>query len=198
MKVTKISILGLSACLMMGASAASQMDRFSVGWMSFGASQGLSFRTNLLTDVIFQGIIGSGSVSFSDPIVSLDGETESFSGSINITTTSFGGRILYVVRKEENMRTYIGGGLSYLSYYGKADIDNVDYSASGSSYQYSLLGGTEFQLQGLPNLSFTTEVGYSRTSLGTVQVVSQGDVGTINPSGSASGFNVGLGMNYFF
>jgi hypothetical protein len=166
--------------------------------MSFGASQGLSFRTNLLTDVIFQGIIGSGSVSFSDPIVSLDGETESFSGSINITTTSFGGRILYVVRKEENMRTYIGGGLSYLSYYGKADIDNVDYSASGSSYQYSLLGGTEFQLQGLPNLSFTTEVGYSRTSLGTVQVVSQGDVGTINPSGSASGFNVGLGMNYFF
>jgi hypothetical protein len=63
-----------------------------------------------------------------------------------------GGKALYVIKSEQNMNVYAGGGLG---------IANIDQDAGGSDTAFSLSGvlGVEYFFSGLPNLGFSTELG---------------------------------------
>ena len=73
---------------------------------------------------------------------------------------------------------------------------------SGGSMEYSGVAGVEFKLQGLPNLSFVTEIGISHTSTGTVDLVLTSGAtaveGSIKGSGSSTNLFVGMGAFYHF
>ena len=63
-----------------------------------------------------------------------------------------GGKLLYVIRSEQNMNVYAGGGLG---------IANIDWDQGDSDTAFSLSGilGVEYFFSGLPNLGFSTELG---------------------------------------
>ncbi|MGA1864951.1 MAG: hypothetical protein ACMUHX_07810 [bacterium] len=63
-----------------------------------------------------------------------------------------GGKGLYVIKAEENMNVYAGGGL------GIANTD-PDEEKSDTSFSISGVFGVEYFFSGLPNLGFSTELG---------------------------------------
>jgi hypothetical protein len=63
-----------------------------------------------------------------------------------------GGKGLYVIKTEQNMHVYAGGGL------GIAHID-PDQGDSDTAFSISGVLGVEYFFSGLPNLGFSTELG---------------------------------------
>ncbi|MGA1842901.1 MAG: hypothetical protein ACMUIU_19975 [bacterium] len=63
-----------------------------------------------------------------------------------------GGKGLYVIKTEENMNVYVGGGLG---------IVNTDPNQEKSDTSFLISGvlGLEYFFSGLPNLGFSTELG---------------------------------------
>lgn len=95
------------------------------------------------------------------------------------TAFGFGGKFLYNVMEETNMNLYAGGG-----FYVFTQPVNGD---TKGGFSFGALGGTEFFLQGLPNLGFNLEL----------------DLGVkyLNQYGTAFGISadsINAGVHYYF
>lgn len=98
---------------------------------------------------------------------------------------SFEGRLLANVVDETNMHLYAGGlfGVSY------ADVKYNDTGVDHVVGSFGAIGGAEFFLQGLPNLSLSTEIGLA------VNVGSDPDFVGASTTGNLFG---GLAFHYYF
>ena len=98
---------------------------------------------------------------------------------------SFEGRLLANVVDETNMHLYAGGlfGVSY------ADVTYNDTGVDHVVGSFGALGGAEFFLQGLPNLSLSTEIGLA------VNVGSDPDFVSASTTGNLFG---GVAIHYYF
>ncbi|MEW6607031.1 MAG: hypothetical protein AB1414_06195 [bacterium] len=77
-----------------------------------------------------------------------------------------GGRVLYKIKNENNLDSYIGIGISRQ----KEKREYVFYPSSVSTEritgrEYELFGGIEYYFKELPRLGFSVEIGYSRINL---------------------------------
>jgi len=74
-----------------------------------------------------------------------------------------GGKVLFAIKKEQNMKLY-GFGLLGIENASRNPVTGEDKSDTSVTFAGGL--GAEFFLQGLPNLGFSTElgVGYNSTS----------------------------------
>ncbi len=128
-----------------------------------------------------QGIVGFG-------VSSIDafqlGDT-TVSSKLETFALSFDGRVLGKLVDETNMHIYAGGefGVSYANLKaGGTSTDQVVGSFGG-------LAGAEFFLQGLPNLSLSTEIGLA------VNVGSDPNFVSVGTSGDLFG---GIAIHYYF
>jgi len=180
----------------------------SIGWITTGQTSGITIKHNITPNVVLQGTLGKSSFSLNNPTLKTTTYTTSTSTSelevldagINFSGRNIGGRILYIIKQEPNMRTYIGTGLNHHKIKGGVELTDDSFSANGGAYEYSLVGGVDFQLQGLPNLSFSTEVGYGHTTFktmsGTGADVNETIEYSLSPNATSNRFFLGFGMNY--
>lgn len=146
-----------------------------------GLGAGLSGRYWIDSTWGIQGIAGF-SVSSVDAF-----EVDDVQVTENVDTfgISFEGRLLANVVDESNMHLYAGGlfGVSY------ADVKYNDTGVDHVVGSFGAIGGAEFFLQGLPNLSLSTEIGLA------VNVGSDPDFVGASTTGNLFG---GLAFHYYF
>ena len=187
-------------------------DSTSIGWIVTGQTKGITIKQKISRNIILQGVLSKNSFSLKNPTLSEISTNESgvttFTESeadadINFSGKNVGGRILYIISQERNMRTYIGTGINHSESEGLVSLDtDLKLSLDGGANEYSLVGGVDFQLQGLPSLSFTTEVGLSRTKYKTISGLIEGSLinesikYSLSPNATSNKIFVGFGMNY--
>jgi len=195
------SLLPLCLILTMGVSLSDE-NTTSIGWSSSGEMKGLTLRQRVSDNVTLQANVGSTSFSLKDPILRSGSSLEIVNGGVSLSGLGIGGRVLYSILQEDNMNVYLGAGLGYIKHTGEIEVDLDTFKMSGGSMEYSGVAGVEFKLQGLPNLSFVTEIGISHTSTGTVDLVLTSGAtaveGSIKGSGSSTNLFVGMGAFYHF
>ncbi len=146
-----------------------------------GLGAGLSGRYWIDSTWAIQGIVGFNVSSISSFEL---GDVE-VTRDVDTFAVSFEGRLLGNVVDEPNMHLYAGGlfGVSY------ADVSSGDYGADQVVGSFGALGGAEFFLQGLPNLSLSTELGFA------VNVGSDPDFVSAGTTGNLFG---GVAVHYYF
>ncbi len=104
-------------------------------------------------------------------------------GEAGYKNVEMGGKILYVIREEENMNVYATGGIGFSIFKGM-EVLGVE---PDTEFNLRMVGGlgVEFFFQGLPNLSFGAEVnmGYSDIDFSSFGI----EIDTI-----------GVGIHYYF
>jgi len=187
-------------------------DSTSIGWIVTGKTKGITIKQKISRNIILQGVLSKNSFSLKNPTLSEISTNElgvtTFTESeadadINFSGKNVGGRILYIISQERNMRTYIGTGINHSEGEGLVSIDTNKLSLDVGANEYSLVGGVDFQLQGLPSLSFTTEVGLSRTKYKAISGLIEGSLinnesikYSLSPNATSNKIFVGFGMNY--
>ncbi len=146
-----------------------------------GLGAGLSGRYWIDSTWAIQGIVGFNVSSISSFEL---GDVE-VTRDVDTFAVSFEGRLLGNVVDEPNMHLYAGGlfGVSY------ADVEAGSVGADQVVGSFGALGGAEFFLQGLPNLSLSTEIGFA------VNVGSDPDFVSAGTTGNLFG---GVAVHYYF
>jgi hypothetical protein len=192
-----ILVLGL------GMPASSFGEGSSIGWQCSSLINGISVKTEVSPNLCLQGIVGYTSLTIDDPTIKVDGEEEEINMGVSASIMTLGGRGLFKVKEETNMDVYVGGGLNYLKLSGKIDIGDK-YEAIGGAIEFNGVGGVEYRFQGLPNLAFSTEIGFSYIKLNDIDLEYReeggGDVekATLVPNTSIKNFFLGAGIHYRF
>lgn len=198
-------LLGLALMLGLGVSTCSYAEgQFGIGWQSSGFGNGISAKAAISPNLCLQGIVGYTSLALDNPMIKVDGNKEKFDIGVSASGMTLGGRGLFKVKSEKNMDVYVGGGMNYLMLSGEINAYDEKYEASGGAIEFNGVGGVEYRFQGLPNLAFSTEIGFSYIKLNEIDLKykdgwnGEVDKATLVPNTSIKNLFLGVGIHYYF
>jgi hypothetical protein len=205
-RLKKLGVImgGVTLALTLGVSTHSWAEgQFGLGWQSSGLVRGISAKAVVGSNLCLQGVVGYTLVMMVNPEIEEDGETEKLHSEATLSAMTLRGRGLFKVKSEDNMDVYLGGGVGYFKLSGEVEVDEEKYEGSGGAVEFSGVGGVEYRFQGLPNLAFSTEIGFSYIRLSDIELKYRDEWGevekaTLKPNTSIKNFFLGVGIHYYF
>ena len=148
--VLTILLIGLAVAPVMAEDANDISGKTGLGYQGMavgGFLNGISVRSWALGNVGIEGNLFYGGID-----IDVDNEN-TFDGDLYL----FEGKVMYAFIVKENSRFYAGGKLGY----GRFDVNIFDEGVDGSLYSLGAFIGSEWTFQGIPELGFNFDVGYS-------------------------------------
>ncbi|MFH1860367.1 MAG: hypothetical protein ABH870_05080 [bacterium] len=195
--------LALTLVLLLGVSTCSWAEgQFGIGWQSSSFGKGISAKVAINPNLCLQGIVGYASLTMDNPMIKVGSEKTALDMGISASGMTLGGRGLFKVKSEKNMDVYVGGGMNYLMLSGEIVGAGDKYEGSGGAMEFNGVGGVEYRFQGLPNLAFSTEIGFSYAKLNEIDLKyrsnREADKSTLIPNTSIKNLFLGVGIHYYF
>ncbi len=178
---------------------------FAVGYQNSNLLEGISVKVRPFPLLTLQGTLGFIGLNMNNPVITVDGGEFTLPDNLQVGAyaPTVGLRALFNLSRTKNLDAYVGVGAGLLLPYGNFNlgVESVDINLTSRVAGLQAIAGLEYRFDELPNLAFSSEIGFGYIPIQEIKGTISGDIEgsmTIQPNAFLMDTFLGLGIHYYF